>query len=190
MTFRSCGGSSASAAPSPPYSTALSRALGSSTTTVSPTRRAWAERLSPLWGWGSGIGTPRERSAVVGSGAARSPAAEPVVRGGAPGGGVVAESRPDREGIGVAERVAEAGVESAVCVDAAIAHVLATGSVDAVVLGADTVLADGTLINKVGSRAVAIAADEAEVPVYVVTSSDKISPDRTPAFEAGPTEAV
>jgi len=134
-------------------------------------------------------------------------AARPVVRGetvltlsrsgtvlpvlcGAPERVVVAESRPDREGIGVAERVAEAGVESAVCVDAAIAHVLATDPVDAVVLGADTVLADGTLINKVGSRAAAIAADEADVPVYVVTSSDKISPDRTPTLESGPAEAV
>ena len=119
----------------------------------------------------------------------RSGTVLPVLEG-APARVVVAESRPDREGIGVAERVAEAGVESAVCVDAAIAHVLATEPVDAVVLGADTVLADGTLINKVGSRAAAIAANETEVPVYVVTSSDKISPDRTPTFEAGPTEAV
>ena len=134
-------------------------------------------------------------------------AARPVVRGetvltlsrsgtvlavlcGAPERVLVAESRPGGEGVGVAERVADAGVESAVCVDAAIAHVLATEPVDAVLLGADTVLADGTLVNKVGSRAAAIAADEAGVPVYVVTSSDKISPDRTPTLEAGPAEAV
>ena len=103
---------------------------------------------------------------------------------------VVAESRPDREGIGVAERVAEASVDVAVCVDAAVAHVLATEAIDAVVLGADTVLADGTLINKVGSRAAAVAANGTETPVYVVTSKDKISPDRTPTFEAGPAEAV
>ena len=103
---------------------------------------------------------------------------------------IVAESRPAREGVGVAERVAEAGVESAVCVDAAVPHVLATEPVDAVVLGADTVLADGTLVNKVGSRGAAIAAREAGVPVYVVTARDKISPGRTPAFESGPADAV
>ncbi|WP_181691229.1 initiation factor 2B [Natronomonas sp. LN261] len=103
---------------------------------------------------------------------------------------IVAESRPDREGIGVAERLTEAGVDVSVCVDAAIAHVLATEPVDAVVLGADTVLGDGTLINKVGSRGAAITACEAGIPVYVVTARDKISPDRTPTLESGPAEAV
>ena len=103
---------------------------------------------------------------------------------------IVAESRPAREGIGVAERVSDAGTDVTVCVDAAIAHVLATEPIDAVLLGADTVLRDGTLVNKVGSRAAAIAAATEEVPVYVVTATDKISPARTPTLEDGPKNEI
>jgi translation initiation factor 2B subunit (eIF-2B alpha/beta/delta family) len=103
---------------------------------------------------------------------------------------IVAESRPAREGIGVAERVSDAGIDVTVCVDAAIAHVLATEPIDAVLLGADTVLRDGTLVNKVGSRAAAIAAATEEVPVYVVTATDKISPARTPTLEDGPKNEI
>jgi hypothetical protein len=42
--------------------------------------------------------------------------------------------------------------------DAAVAHVLATHDVDAVVVGADAVLSDGRVVNKTGTRAAAIAA--------------------------------
>lgn len=103
---------------------------------------------------------------------------------------IVAESRPAREGIGVAERVADAGIDVTVCVDAAIAHVLATEPVDAVLVGADTILRDGTLVNKVGSRGAAIAAAAEGIPVYVVTATDKISPAGTPTLEDGPDEEV
>lgn len=102
----------------------------------------------------------------------------------------VAESRPKREGIGVAEAVADAGVDTAVCTDAAIGHLLAAEPIDAVLLGADTVLADGTVINKVGSRGAAIAAAAADVPTYVVASADKIAPGTEPTLEAGADEEI
>jgi len=113
----------------------------------------------------------------------------PVLRE-APARVFVAESRPKREGIWVAEAVADAGVDTAVCPDAAIAHLLATEPIDAVLLGADTVFEDGTLINKVGSRGTAIAAAAESVPTYVVTAADKIAPGTEPILETGPTGEI
>ena len=108
---------------------------------------------------------------------------------------LVAESRPAREGVGVAERLAagrEHDRELAVALhtDAAVAHVLATHEVDAVVVGADAVLADGSVVNKTGTRGAALAADRERIPFEVVCASDKIAPGEDPHLESGPPEAV
>ncbi|EJN58313.1 NUDIX domain-containing protein [Halogranum rubrum] len=89
---------------------------------------------------------------------------------------VVAESRPAREGVGVAERLTATGIDATLVADAAIGYVLAEREVDAAVVGVDTVLADATVVNKVGTRLLALAATREDVPVYVVAARDKISP--------------
>ncbi|PSQ10366.1 initiation factor 2B [Halobacteriales archaeon QS_5_70_15] len=95
----------------------------------------------------------------------------------------VAESRPAREGVGVAERLA-GEYRVTLHTDAAVAHVLATHQVDAVVVGADAVLADGSVVNKTGTRSAALAADREDVPLHAVCAADKISPDEEPRLEA------
>jgi translation initiation factor 2B subunit (eIF-2B alpha/beta/delta family)/8-oxo-dGTP pyrophosphatase MutT (NUDIX family) len=113
----------------------------------------------------------------------------------------VAESRPAREGIDAAESLADAGLDVRVCTDAAMARLLATdgvdahenaatGPIDCVLVGADTVLPDGRVVNKTGTRTAAIAADRDGVPVYAVAATDKISTDATVHLESGPPEAV
>ncbi|WP_440007898.1 NUDIX domain-containing protein [Halomicrococcus sp. SG-WS-1] len=103
----------------------------------------------------------------------------------------VAESRPAREGVGVAEELAGGGdAPVTLHTDAAVAHVLATRDVDAVVVGADTVLPGGDVVNKTGTRATALAADREDVPVYVVVASDKVATGDDPALEAGDPAAV
>ncbi|AQL43178.1 initiation factor 2B [Halorientalis sp. IM1011] len=89
---------------------------------------------------------------------------------------LVAESRPGGEGVGVAERRAEAGDDVTLAPDAALPWLLAEGDYDAALVGADTVLADGRVVNKVGTRALALAAEREHVPLYVVAARDKISP--------------
>lgn len=84
----------------------------------------------------------------------------------------VAESLPGREGVALAESIAPAG-DVTLLPDSAIAHALST-SVDAVLVGADTVLADGSVLNKVGTRGTALAAAHEDVPVYAVTTADKV----------------
>jgi translation initiation factor 2B subunit (eIF-2B alpha/beta/delta family)/8-oxo-dGTP pyrophosphatase MutT (NUDIX family) len=97
----------------------------------------------------------------------------------------IAESRPAREGVGTAEGFADAGLEVTLCVDAAVAHVLAAEPIDAVVVGADTVLPDGAIVNKVGTRLVALAAAREGVPVYAVAAGDKVSVDDCLHLEFG-----
>ncbi|WP_435180372.1 initiation factor 2B [Halorussus sp. AFM4] len=106
----------------------------------------------------------------------------------------VAESRPAREGVGVAEALAESAdgerPEVTLHTDAAAAHVLATADVDAVVVGADAVLPDGRVVNKTGTRGVAIAAAREGVPVHAVAASDKVRTDDAVHLEEGEAGAV
>jgi translation initiation factor 2B subunit (eIF-2B alpha/beta/delta family)/8-oxo-dGTP pyrophosphatase MutT (NUDIX family) len=101
----------------------------------------------------------------------------------------VAESRPAREGITVAERLLEAGPVT-LHTDAAIGHVLATEDVDCVLVGADTVLPDGRVVNKTGTRLAAIAAAHEELPVFVACATDKVRIDVTLNLESGRRSAV
>ena len=89
---------------------------------------------------------------------------------------VVAESRPGDEGVGVAERLAAEGKDVTLIPDAAVAHRLVTDEIDAVLVGADTVLADGRVVNKIGTRAAAIVAAREGAPFSVVAARDKVAP--------------
>ncbi|RRJ28639.1 NUDIX domain-containing protein [Halocatena pleomorpha] len=89
----------------------------------------------------------------------------------------VAVSRPGGEGIAVAESLSSTA-DVTLLPDGAIAHALSTAEIDAVLLGADTVLADGRVVNKVGTRTAAIAAAHEGIPVYAVTTEDKIRPEQ------------
>lgn len=97
---------------------------------------------------------------------------------------VVCESRPAREGVGVAETLADE-TRVTLAVDAAAAHLLAECAIDAVLVGADTVFPAGSVSNKVGTRGIALAAAHENVPVYAVAASDKVSVDSDVPIETG-----
>lgn len=97
----------------------------------------------------------------------------------------VAESRPAREGVDVAATIGDR-LAVTVHTDAAVGHVLAKESVDAVVVGADTVLPDGRVVNKTGTRTLAAAAAHEDVPVLVITAADKVSFETEVNREYGP----
>ncbi|AGB17298.1 translation initiation factor 2B subunit, eIF-2B alpha/beta/delta family [Halovivax ruber XH-70] len=96
----------------------------------------------------------------------------------------VAASQPGREGVATAETLADATAVT-LCPDAAVAHVLAEEGIDAVLVGADTILPDGRVVNKTGTRAATLAAAREDVPVYAVAASDKISTRETVNLESG-----
>ncbi len=59
------------------------------------------------------------------------------------------------------------GIPHAVIVDSAAAHTMARKGVDAVVLGADRIAANGDVANKIGTYALAISAARHRIPFYV-----------------------
>ena len=89
---------------------------------------------------------------------------------------VVCESRPLFEGRATAREMAAAGIAVTLVTDAQ--GPLFLSQVEAVLVGADGVLADGSVVNKVGTYALALAARDRSLPVYVACESLKISPRR------------
>lgn len=88
---------------------------------------------------------------------------------------VVAASRPGGEGREVAEELA--GARDVVLVpDAAVPAAVDELDVDRVLVGADAVLEDGTVVNKTGTRSACLAARDAGVPAHAVASTWKITP--------------
>lgn len=99
-----------------------------------------------------------------------------ALRYGDPESVLIAESRPGREGVPVAEALAD-GTEVTLTTDAGFAHALATADVDVLLVGADTVLADGRVVNKAGTRPAALASSFEGIDVLVAAAVDKLSPD-------------
>jgi len=99
---------------------------------------------------------------------------------------LIAESRPGGEGIDVAESLA-GDFEVTLTSDAALAGRLAEFDADAVVVGADTILPDGRVLNKVGTHGLALAAAAHDLPCYAVAAADKITPDTEVDVEQAPT---
>jgi ribose 1,5-bisphosphate isomerase len=65
--------------------------------------------------------------------------------------------------------------------------------VNTVIVGADSVLADGSIINKVGTYLVALAAKDQSIPFWVATETFKINPSSLsiqPVIEEGPPSEV
>ncbi len=74
------------------------------------------------------------------------------------------ETRPLYQGHITANELAEAGVNVKTIVDGASSSFME--DVDIVIVGADAIQADGSLINKIGTRTLAIVAKEYNVPFY------------------------
>jgi translation initiation factor 2B subunit (eIF-2B alpha/beta/delta family) len=86
---------------------------------------------------------------------------------------VVCESRPKQEGRLTAKELASIGIKVELITDAMMALFVPT--IDAAIIGADKVLKNGNVINKVGSKALAILCKEYKKPFYLVTSKSKLS---------------
>jgi translation initiation factor 2B subunit (eIF-2B alpha/beta/delta family) len=85
-------------------------------------------------------------------------------------------SLPGGEGRAVAEELTAKGLSVTVVPDAAVYDRLRSGEIDSVLVGADAVTPAGAIVNKVGTRATALAAELTDTPVHAVAMSDKIRP--------------
>ena len=89
----------------------------------------------------------------------------------------ILESLPGREGRRTAAEFAAAGIPSKLVADD-LAQSLVRRS-DVVLTGADTVLLDGTLVNKVGTHDLALACEAWDKPFYAACEALKIDSLRT-----------
>lgn len=85
----------------------------------------------------------------------------------------VTESRPLFEGRTTAKELTEYGVPTTLVTDAAAGFF--AGNARLVLLGADSLLADGSLINKVGTYPIVLAAAYQGIPVYVAAELSKVN---------------
>lgn len=99
---------------------------------------------------------------------------------------VCAESQPALEGRAMAEQLAHHGVSVTVVSDAAA--IAAVAQANLVLVGAD-MLSSAGLMNKVGTRALALAAQAANLPTYTLCSSEKFLPPGFPLTHADPANA-
>jgi len=79
----------------------------------------------------------------------------------------VSETRPRNQGLLTAWELQQHGVPHTVIADNAAGLLLMRGEVDAVIVGADRIAANGDVANKVGTYLKALAAQAAKVPFYV-----------------------
>jgi len=80
----------------------------------------------------------------------------------------VDETRPLLQGARLtAWELQKEGVDMAVICDDMAGHVISRGEVDAVVVGADRIAANGDTANKIGTYTLAVLADRHDIPFYV-----------------------
>lgn len=99
-------------------------------------------------------------------------------RRGALAGVIASETRPLLQGARLtAWELDRAGIDFRVAVDGAGPFLMARGEVDAVILGADRICANGDVINKIGTYAHALGAQRAGLPFVVVAPESTVDRD-------------
>jgi methylthioribose-1-phosphate isomerase len=90
---------------------------------------------------------------------------------------LVDETRPLLQGARLtAWELAELGIPHRLTIDSAAAWAMATGQVDCVIVGADRIAADGSVANKIGTYALAVAAHRHDIPFVVVAPESTRDP--------------
>jgi translation initiation factor 2B subunit (eIF-2B alpha/beta/delta family) len=88
------------------------------------------------------------------------------------------------------DRVSQPSIAKTIlCTDAAAANIIAFNKqVSACVVGADSILSDGSIVNKTGTFGISLACQSANIPLYVLSDTFKIRPNEPPPteWESGP----
>ncbi len=88
---------------------------------------------------------------------------------------IATESRPRYQGHLTIKTLDGWGIKTELVVDSAVRTVI--NEVDQVIVGADVITASGSLVNKIGTAAIALAAHEARTSFMVAAETYKFSPD-------------
>ena len=90
---------------------------------------------------------------------------------------ICTETRPRYQGRLTAQELADAGIHVTQVVDSAMRWAIKNFEVDLILIGADAITSDGTVLNKIGSRLLALVAKEEHVPFYVASPLLKYNPE-------------
>ncbi len=83
----------------------------------------------------------------------------------------VTETRPKYQGIMTARKLMNAGIKVTYCIDAAIGYIMR--DITKVLVGCDAILADGSIVNKIGTFPMAVMANKFGIPVVVAGGTYK-----------------
>lgn len=98
---------------------------------------------------------------------------------------IATETRPVMQGSRLtAFELLYDGIDVSLITDTAVGHMMATGAINDVIVGADRVLHTGHVFNKIGTYQVAILANKHNVPFYVA------APLSTFDFESAPNDVI
>ena len=86
---------------------------------------------------------------------------------------LVTESRPNNDGLITATQLAQEGIPVEISIDAGIGELVPRA--DIMLVGAEGVMTDGSVVCKVGTYLAALVANAHGVPVYVIVDSMKLS---------------
>lgn len=87
---------------------------------------------------------------------------------------ICTESRPLYQGHIMAANLSKAGIPVTLIVDSAVSSVVKKA--DLFLTGCDAILADGSLVNKIGTRTISLICDAVKVPHFVATATHKFDP--------------
>jgi len=88
---------------------------------------------------------------------------------------IATESRPRYQGRLTVKMLDQMGIKTELIVDSAVRSVI--NEVDVVVVGADVITVNGSLVNKIGTAQIALCAHEARTSFMVAAETYKFSPD-------------
>lgn len=86
---------------------------------------------------------------------------------------IVTESRPLLEGRAVAQELSGLGMPVTLAVDAAVGYLI--GTADMCIVGADSIMLDGSVVNKIGTFPLAMSAHQYNKPFYVLCEKSKFN---------------
>ncbi len=87
---------------------------------------------------------------------------------------ICTETRPRFQGRITAKELIDLNIKTTMIVDSAARFFI--NNVDFVIVGADAITSEGNVINKIGTSLIALAANEARTPFYVVSELLKFDP--------------
>lgn len=87
---------------------------------------------------------------------------------------IVTETRPLKQGLMTAKELLEANIDVTFVVDSAVASLMK--KVTKVLLGCDAILADGSVVSKIGTYTIALIANRFQTPVFVAGEILKFDP--------------